>query len=56
MNIKIEKEKKVYVAPSMNIVNMDNELILCGSGGGGDEEEEEGEDVVKATGFRFEFN
>ena len=55
MNIKIEKEKKVYVAPSMNIVNMDNELILCCSGCGG-VDEEEGEDVVKATGFRFEFN
>lgn len=56
MNIKIEKEKKVYVAPSMDIVNMDHELILCGSGGGGDEDEEEGEDIINATRFKFEFN
>ena len=33
MNIKIENEKKAYVAPSMDIVNMDRELILCCSGG-----------------------
>jgi len=56
MNIKIEKEKKAYVAPSMDIVNMDHELILCGSGGGGDGEEE-GEEIEGITDKRsfFEF-
>lgn len=33
MNIKIENEKKVYVAPAMDVVNMDHELILCCSAG-----------------------
>jgi hypothetical protein len=57
MNIKIEKEKKVYVAPSMDIVNMDHELILCCSAGGdGCPDEEEGEDIINATRFKFEFN
>lgn len=55
MNIKIEKEKKVYVAPFMDVVNMDHELILCCSGCGGNEEEE-GEDIINATRFKFEFN
>ena len=59
MNIKIEKEKKVYVAPFMDIVNMDHELILCCSNGGdgcGDNPEED--DDVLGIGKRsiFEFN
>jgi hypothetical protein len=59
MNIKIEKEKKVYVAPSMDIVNMDHELILCCSGGiGCDDVEGDGEEVEGLTSKRsiFEFN
>ncbi|MBR6453991.1 MAG: hypothetical protein IKS97_05400 [Fibrobacter sp.] len=59
MNIKIEKEKKVYVAPSMDIVNMDHEIILCCSPsdiGCGGEEDDDGENVLdKTTKFNFEF-
>lgn len=58
MNIKIEKEKKAYVAPSMDIVNMDHELILCGSGGGGndDDDDEERFEGLTQTRSIFEFN
>lgn len=41
MNIKIENEKKVYVAPAMNVVNMDHEFILCCSGCDDNDDEEE---------------
>jgi hypothetical protein len=54
MNIKIEKEKKVYVAPFMDIVNMDRGFILCGSNGG--EDEEEGYDGLSNKKGVFEFN
>ena len=57
MNIKIEKEKKVYVAPSMDIVNMDHELILCCSGGIGcdDDNEKRFEGLTQKRNI-FEFN
>ena len=50
----IDLTKKSYVVPSMDVVNMDNGLILCGSGDsdGSQEESESMSDKDYSGGFQ----